>query len=135
MTGDRYLLDTNIISALLRHPPDRLLARIAAVEAGALAVSVVAVGELHFGSAKRQSVRLAQQIDAILAALEILPLTSPVAVEYGAIRAGLEASGRPIGPNDIWLAAHARALDAILVTANVREFSRVSGLKIENWLA
>jgi tRNA(fMet)-specific endonuclease VapC len=89
---------------------------------------------LRFGAAKKGSERLTAQLEAILAIIEILPLTPPADQLYGDLRAKLENAGAPIGGNDMLIAAHAMANDHILVTDNEREFSRVEGLTIENWL-
>jgi tRNA(fMet)-specific endonuclease VapC len=91
-------------------------------------------GELRFGAYKRGSDRLTAQVEAILSAIEILPLEEPADQHYGKLRALLESRGEMIGPNDMLIAAHALALDCTVVTANRREFSRVPGLKVENWL-
>ena len=97
-------------------------------------VSVIAAAELRYGCAKRKSRKPAAQIEVILGTLTVLALDVPADAEYGGIRAELEAAGKTIGPNDLLITAHARALDAVLVTANEREFNRVRGLKVENWL-
>jgi tRNA(fMet)-specific endonuclease VapC len=96
--------------------------------------SVLVASELHFGANKRGSERLTSQLEAILSALEILPLEEPADRRYGELRAYLEKRGETSGPNDMLIAAHALALDYVLVTANVREFSRVPRLQVENWL-
>jgi tRNA(fMet)-specific endonuclease VapC len=130
-----YMLDTNIVSELARNPHGPLAERIAAVGPAAIGVSIVTAAELRYGCARKGSPRLLAQIEAILAGVQVLALDVPADSEYGGIRAELEAAGQPIGPNDLLIAAHACALDAVLVTANVREFSRVRALKVENWLA
>lgn len=129
----RYLLDTNILSDLVRHPQGAVADRIAAVGEANVCTSIIVAGELRFGANKRGSERLIAQLEAILSAIEILPLEEPADRRYGALRADLEKRGEVIGPNDMLIAAHALALDDILVTANVGEFSRVPGLKVENW--
>jgi len=130
----RYLLDTNILSDLVRAPGGRIAAHIARVGEGAVCTSIVVAAELRFGAAKRGSARLAAQLDAILAVLPVLPLESPADVSYAALRDYLERSGTPIGGDDLLIAAHALALGCTLVTDNEREFARVAGLAIENWL-
>jgi tRNA(fMet)-specific endonuclease VapC len=135
VSAQRYLLDTNIISDLVRNPQGVVFNQIAQVASDMLCISVVTAAELRYGCAKRGSVKLLRQVEAILEGLDILPLDVPADTEYGGIRAELEAAGKPIGPNDLLIAAHAVALGAVLVTANVAEFSRIRGLKIENWLA
>ena len=134
MNALRYLLDTNIVSELVRDPAGPVKDRIAAVGEETVCVSIVVAAELHFGAAKKGSRRLTLQIEAILSAVPILALESPVDEHYAEIRAALEKTGNPIGPNDLLIAAHARALGLTLVTRNSAEFSRVPGLTIENWL-
>ena len=129
-----HVLDTNIISALARNPRGSAAKYIAKVGADAIGVSVIAAAELRYGCAKKGSRKLIAQIEVILGALKVLALDVPADTEYGGIRAELEAIGKTIGPNDLLIAAHARALGAVLVTANEREFNRVRGLKVENWL-
>jgi len=135
VTTLRYMLDTNIISDLVRNPQGAVFEKIAEIGGDAVCISIITAAELRYGCAKRGSAKLLQQVEAILNALEILPLDVPTDTEYGRIRAELEAAGKPIGPNDLLIAAHAYALGAVLVTANLAEFSRVRGIKVENWLA
>ena len=130
----RYLLDTNILSDLVRSPQGAVAKRISEVGEKSICTSVLVASELHFGANKLGSERLTSQLEAILSALEILPLEEPADRRYGELRAYLEKRGETIGPNDLLIAAHALALDYILVTANVREFSRVPRLQVENWL-
>jgi tRNA(fMet)-specific endonuclease VapC len=134
MSSLRYLLDTNILSDLVRHPAGMVRDRIAAVGEESVCVSIVVAAELRFGAAKKKSKHLTQQVEAILSALPVLPLESPVDEHYADIRTALEVAGNPIGPNDLLIAAHARALGLTLVTHNLAEFSRVAGLTAENWL-
>jgi tRNA(fMet)-specific endonuclease VapC len=131
----RYLLDTNILSDLVRHPQGVVTDRIAEVGEASICTSIIVAAELRFGAAKSNSEKLVDRVDLILSALEILPLEQPAEHHYGDIRQYLTRQGTPIGPNDLLIAAHARSLNLTVVTANVREFSRVPGLKIENWLA
>jgi tRNA(fMet)-specific endonuclease VapC len=131
----RYLLDTNIVSDLARHPDGAVAKRIAEVGAERIAISLVVACEIRFGLAKSSSAKLRQNVEAILAHLETLPLEPPLEQHYADIRATLESAGTPIGPNDLLIAAHARALGMTLVTNNVGEFERVPGLAVENWLA
>jgi tRNA(fMet)-specific endonuclease VapC len=133
VTPARYMLDTNIVSYLAREPQGRVAQRIATLGGEGLCVSIIVAAELRYGCAKKASAKLSQQIDAILAAIEIVPFDAPADSAYAAIRSELEADGRPIGPNDLLIAAHARALGATLVTANIGEFARVGGLALENW--
>lgn len=129
------MLDTNIVSDLVRNPQGAVFDKIVEIESDNLCVSIITAAELRYGCVRKGSPRLLQQVEAILGGLDILPLDVPADVEYGGIRAEIEAAGRPIGPNDLLIAAHAYALGAILVTANVGEFARVRGLSVENWLA
>jgi tRNA(fMet)-specific endonuclease VapC len=130
-----YLLDTNAVSDLIRHPQGAVAEHLSVVGEEAVCTSVVVAAELRYGAAKSGSTRISDRVDLILSALEVLPLKPPADRHYGAIRHQLTTQGTPIGPNDLLIAAHARALDLTVVTANVREFSRVQGLKVENWLA
>jgi len=130
----RYLLDTNIVSDLVRHPAGAVMQRIARLGAEQVCISIIVACEVRFGAAKSGSQRLARQVELVLGQLESLPLEAPVEEHYADIRNVLERAGTPIGPNDLLIAAHARALGLTLVTDNVREFSRVPGLAVENWL-
>jgi tRNA(fMet)-specific endonuclease VapC len=130
----RFLLDTNIVSDLVRHPRGRISERISQVGEADVCTSIVVAAELRFGAAKKKSSRLTAQLDAVLGAIEVLALEAPVDAVYGMIRARLEQNGQPIGANDLLIAAQALALGFIVVTDNEREFSRVDDLRIENWL-
>ncbi len=130
----RYLLDTNVVSDLVRHPQGRAAAKIAELGEDAVATSMIVAAELRYGAAKKGSARLASQLETILGALEVLPLEAPADATYGNARVALEAAGTPIGGKDLLIAAQALALDMIVVTNNEREFERVDGLKVENWL-
>ncbi|MCB1745551.1 MAG: type II toxin-antitoxin system VapC family toxin [Gammaproteobacteria bacterium] len=129
-----YLLDTNVLSDLVRNPRGRVAARIAEVGESAVCTSVVVAAELRYGAARAGSARLAERVALVLAALDVLPLEAPADVHYGDIRSQLAARGTPIGPNDLFIAAHARALGLTVVTANRGEFERVPGLAIDDWL-
>ena len=129
-----YLLDTNIVSHLIRQPQGTVMQRISEVGESTVFVSVVVACELRFGAAKRQSAELTDRVERLLSLIPVLPLESGVDREYADIRCFLEMSGQPIGPNDLLIAAHARALGMVLVTDNVREFWRVPGLVVENWV-
>jgi tRNA(fMet)-specific endonuclease VapC len=135
MDSHRYLLDTNILSALIRDPRGRIVEQLNARLPATACTSIVVAAELQFGLCKGVSDRLRIQVEAVLSAIDILPLEEPVARHYGEIRAFLQREGTPIGYNDLFIAAHARALGLTLVTENVREFARVPELAIENWLA
>lgn len=131
----RYMLDTNIISDLIRNPQGKAAKRIAKVGEDKVCTSIIVAAELRYGCAKSGSKKLLSAVEDLLAEIEVLPFDAPADAEYGDIRTGLEAAGTPIGGNDLLIAAHARATEAIIVTANADEFKRVRGLKIENWLA
>ncbi len=130
----RYLLDTNILSDLVRQPRGRVAEAIARVGEAAVCTSIIVAGELRFGAARKNSTKLTAQLETVLEALDVLPLEMPADFHYAALRLALEQSGQPIGPNDMLIAAHALAVGAVMVTANVAEFSRVPGLAVENWL-
>ncbi len=130
-----YLLDTNILSDLMRHPQGRVTANLERVGENAVCTSIVVVAELKFGVAKSGSKALRTNLDAILSALEVLPLKAPADQRYAEIRTRLESVGKTIGPNDLLIAAHCLAEDLVAVTANTDEFGRVPGLRVENWLA
>lgn len=130
----KYLLDTNIVIGLSKGRPE-VRARLANLAAQALLLSPVVLCELEFGIAKSQRQEANRAALAqLLANLPVADFNAEVAVHYGRIRATLEAAGKPIGPNDLLIAAHALSLGATLVTDNLREFSRVPGLAVENWL-
>jgi tRNA(fMet)-specific endonuclease VapC len=129
-----YLLDTNILSDLVRNPQGVVAAKISEVGEKAISTSIVVAAELHYGAERRRSVRLSQQLEAILSLITVLPLDGEADEFYGKLRADLERRGLPIGGNDMLIAAHALSLGATLVSDNVREFDRVDGLTIENWL-
>jgi len=129
-----YLLDTNIVSDLVRHPQGVISKRVAREGEENICTSIVVASELRFGAAKRGSERLSAQLDAVLSALEVLPLEEPADRCYALLRQHLEQQGTPVGPNDMLIAAHALALDLTVVTANIREFSRVPNLKVEDWM-
>lgn len=131
----RFLLDTNILSDLVRHPQGRTAAKIAELGETAIATSIIVAAELRYGAAKKGSARLAAQLETILGVMEVIPFEAPADVAHGAARVALEAAGVPIGGNDLLIAAQALALDMVVVTNNEREFARVNGLKVENWLA
>ena len=128
-----FLLDTNVISELVRHPHGRLADRIAAVSEQHVCTSIIVAAELRYGAVRKASARLAAQLEAVLAAIDVLALEPPVDSVYGELRARLER-GQSIGANDLLIAAHALTLGHTVVTDNEREFSRIIDLRIENWL-
>ncbi len=130
----RYLLDTNIVSDLVRNPQGKVAEQILKVGERKVCTSIIVAAELRYGAEKKQSPRLSAQLEAVLGALEILPLEKPVDASYGSLRAQLERAGKPIGANDLLIAAQALALGYTVVTDNEKEFSRVRQLNLENWL-
>ena len=134
MNGFRYLLDTNIVTDLIRNPSGPVAARILSVGQDTVCTSVIVACELRYGAEKKGSARLSSRIAALLERLTVLPLAADVDREYALLRSELERAGNPIGPNDLLIAAHARMLGLIVVTVNLREFSRVPGLEVQNWL-
>jgi tRNA(fMet)-specific endonuclease VapC len=131
----RYMLDTNIISDLIRNPQGRVAKRIAKVGEDNVCTSIIVAAELRYGSAKSGSKRLLKAVEDLLGEISVLPFDVPADAEYGGIRSELEAAGKPIGGNDMLIAAHAYATGATIVTANADEFKRIRGLNVENWLA
>jgi tRNA(fMet)-specific endonuclease VapC len=131
----RFLLDSNILSDLVRRPQGRVAKCIEREGERSICTSIVVASELRFGAQKLGSERLLRQLEAILGAIEIHPLEEPADRHYAGIHWTLEQRGELIGPNDLLIAAHALALESTLVTANEREFSRVPGLQVVNWLS
>lgn len=129
-----YLLDTNIISDLIRNPSGATARHIEQVEAKDIFTSIIVAAELRYGCAKKGSVKLTEKVENLLATITVIPLETPVDTEYGRIRAELEAAGQTIGMNDLLIASQACTLGLTLVTDNLREFSRIGGLKVETWL-
>jgi tRNA(fMet)-specific endonuclease VapC len=129
-----YLLDTNIVSDLMRAPQGRAAGRIREVGEAVVRTSIIVAAELRFGAFKLGSARLTERLEAVLRVLEIVRFEAPADTVYGRIRARLEQAGTPIGGNDLLIAAQAIALGDIVVTDNEREFGRVEGLRMENWL-
>jgi tRNA(fMet)-specific endonuclease VapC len=128
------MLDTNIISDLIKNPQGKAAKRIARVGENNICTSIIVAAELRYGCAKAGSKRLLKAVEDLLAEIPVLPFDAPADAEYGAIRSGLEVAGRLIGSNDLLIAAHGRATGATIVTANIGEFKRVRGLNVENWL-
>jgi tRNA(fMet)-specific endonuclease VapC len=130
----RYLLDTNIVSHLIRNPQGRIAEQIRKVGETQVCTSIIVAAELRYGAAKKGSPRLTAQLEAVLGGLDVLPFEAPADAAYGHIRAKLEQAGTPIGGNDLLIAAQAVALGCTIVTGNDREFARIGGLRCENWL-
>ncbi len=130
----RYLLDTNVVSDLIRNPQGRVTQHIRKIGEAQVCTSIIVAAELRYGAAKKRSPRLTSQLEAVLGALDVLPFEAPADAAYGVLRARLERAGQPIGGNDLLIAAQVIALGCIIVTDNEREFARVADLRRENWL-
>jgi tRNA(fMet)-specific endonuclease VapC len=128
------MLDTNIISDLIWNPQGRAAKRIVRVGEDNICTSVIVAAELRYGCAKSGSKRLLKAVDDLLGEIHVLPFEVPADAEYGGIRSELETAGKPIGGNDLLIAAHAYATGTTIVTANTDEFKRIRGLNVENWL-
>lgn len=133
--GPRYLLDTNIVIAALKGHP-ALRERLERVPMDSLLLSAIVLGELEFGAEKSAyAERHRQRLAELVSRLPLIGVDAVAAVQYGRLRADLERQGTPIGANDLWIAAQAASVEATLVTDNEREFRRVAGLRVENWLS
>ena len=130
----RYLLDTNILSDVIKNPQGLAAKRLSAVDRNDLFTSIVVAAEMRYGVAKKQSSILGERVDLLLQTINVAPLDIDADRYYGQIRLSLEQQGKIIGANDLLIAAHALSLDAVLVTDNTREFERIEGLRITNWL-
>jgi tRNA(fMet)-specific endonuclease VapC len=131
----RYLLDTNICIYIAKQKPPSVAKRFAKLAAGAVGMSLVTFGELRYGAEKsQQRVQALDTLERLRVVIPVIHPDSAVAESYGTIRALLERAGTPIGNNDLWIAAHALALNLTLISNNTREFARVPKLKLENWV-
>jgi len=130
----RRLLDTNILSDLVRNPLGIVAQRIRRVGEGNVCTSIIVAAELRFGAEKKGSQRLLNRIEAVLDTMEVLPFSAPADATYAAIRTVLERAGRPMGANDLLIAAQAVTLGCTLITDNEQEFRRIRNLSLENWL-
>lgn len=129
------LLDTNICIYIARSQPATVARRFARAAPGSLGISIITWGELCFGAAKSSDpARVHTQLGAFAREVDVLDLPAAAGLHYGDVRAVLQKAGTPIGNNDLWIAAHALALGVPLVSNNLREFERVPGLKLENWV-
>lgn len=134
MTHARYLLDTNICIYIAKRRPPEVLRHFEQLEAGAVVMSIITYGELQFGAEKSQQAKAAHaKLAGLAEIIPVLDLPGKAAGHYGRIRARLEQAGTPIGANDLWIAAHALAEDLTVVTNDTGEFSRIPGLRLENW--
>ena len=132
----RFLLDTNICIYIQRQRPGNVLARFEKLEPGDAAISVITWGELLYGAEKsKQRKKVLQLLAEFKTFVPVLSIPETAGNTYGIIRAALESHGQPIGNNDLWIAAHAKAADLTIVTNNEREFRRIPGLKVQNWVA
>ena len=130
----RYLLDTNIVSDLVRNPQGKVAQHIRKVGEAQVCTSIIVAAELRYGATKKGSPRLLAHLEAVLGALEVLPFEVPADAAYGLLRTRLEQVGRPIGANDLLIAAQTLSLGYTIVTDNDREFAHVEDLRRENWL-
>jgi tRNA(fMet)-specific endonuclease VapC len=132
----RFLLDTNICIYIRRQRPAEVLARFQRLKPGEAVLSVITYGELIYGAEKSKFREQAiGQLTELAGLVPVMALPLRVGEFYGAIRAALETKGEMIGNNDLWIAAHAKAAALTLVTNNEREFRRIPGLKIQNWVS
>lgn len=129
-----YMLDTNIISDMIRNPFGSVAGQIEKLGHQDICTSIIVAAELRYGCAKKGSPKLLARVEGVLETIPVLPLDVPADGEYGGIRAELEAAGQGIGLNDLLIAAHAYTLGLTLVTDNTREFKRIRGLSVQNWL-
>ena len=135
MTSPRFLLDTNICIYIRQRRPPEVLARFRSLRAGEAAISVITYGELRYGAVKsRDRQRALDLLDQLVALLPVLPLPQAAGEAYGTVRADLERRGEVIGNNDLWIAAHALAAGLILATNYRREFARIDGLLLADWV-
>ncbi len=129
-----YLLDTNICIYVINHKPQQVFERFRQYQLGQLAVSSITASELAFGVEKSGSERNKQALKKFLSPLEILPYDEQAIWHYAQLRHDLQSKGQTIGSLDMLIAAHALALDVVLVTNNTKEFERIERLKLENWV-
>jgi tRNA(fMet)-specific endonuclease VapC len=128
------MLDTNICIYITKHQPPKVKAHFESLKAGQVVMSAITYGELYYGASKStQRMKAITQLSALVQDVPVAELDARVAQAYGEIRSTLERQGRPIGNNDLWIGAHALALDLTLATNNEREFKRIPGLSLENW--
>ena len=132
----RFMLDTDSCIALIKRKPNSILRRLTSLSPGEAGISAISLAELRYGvakSAQREKNGLA--LDEFLLPLEVADFDEPTAESYGIVRAALEKAGTPIGPLDTQIGAHALSLGATLITYNSREFRRIPGLAVEDWLS
>jgi tRNA(fMet)-specific endonuclease VapC len=130
----RYMLDTNMCIYITKHRPPEVRARFERLKPGQLVMSAITYGELSYGVSKsNHRAEAFAHLEELVQDIPVEELNSRAAEAYGEIRATLERQGRLIGNNDLWIGAHALALNLTLATNNEREFSRIPGLSLENW--
>ena len=131
----RYMLDTNICSYILKNHPTAVKQKFEEVGAGNICISAIVLAELYYGSARHpKGIVIRREIDNFVSRLVVIPWDENAADHYGSIRASLEKAGILVGAMDMLIAAHAKSCDATLVTNNLREFDRIKGLKLLNWV-
>jgi tRNA(fMet)-specific endonuclease VapC len=130
----KFMLDTNICIYIIRQKPQNVLKHFNKYSPGEIGISSVTLAELQYGVAKSRYVQNNQEaLREFILPLEVAPFEDEAAKVYGSVRAGLEASGKPVGSMDMLIGAHALSLGVILVTNNTKEFRRIKGLKIADW--
>ena len=130
----RYLLDTNILSDVIKNPSGSAANYMISLNKEMINTSIIVASEMRYGIEKKNSLVLTERVNVLLQTIHVLPFDIDADRFYGKIRANLEQQGKMIGANDLLIAAHALSINAILVTDNIREFQRIDGLIIENWL-
>ncbi len=133
MAEPTWMLDTNVLSDLIRQPKGPIFDRLRELAGDSVCTSIVVASELHFWLSKGASERLRRRIEDFLERIVVLPFESPADEAYGRIRSYLERQGALIGSNDLFIAAHGLTLGCTIVTDNTKEFTRVPGLLVENW--
>lgn len=129
-----YLLDTNICIYIIKKKPANVFERFKTLKIGDVGISSITLAELQYGVEKSSNIEKNRDaLQKFLTPIEIVDFGYDATIEYGKIRTELEKKGTPIGPLDMLIASHAKSMDIVLVTNNIKEFERVSGLKIENW--
>jgi len=130
----KYLLDTNICIYIAKHSPIHIFNKFEELVIGEACMSMITYGELYYGVQKSQhSKKNMALLQELIGMIPPLPMPTEAGKHYGQIRSQLERAGTPIGNNDTWIAAHALSLDVTLVTNNMKEFTRIPQLQLENW--
>lgn len=130
-----YVLDTNICIYIINHKPSDVYEKFKTLENSKIAISVITYGELLYGINKSAYFKKSKlNLDIFTSVAKVLPMNEKVAYYYGEIRCDLSKKGQIIGNNDLWIAAHAKSINAVLISNNLKEFNRVKGLKVENWV-